>query len=193
MQNHETDKILNKVNFYIQNAASKSAHPPKSPKINLTQFQRGTLLHLVTQRIRVLLIHTSYLLLACNLCLNMKLKKRPKSCATMKEFFTTDITYFVVIKPWTFEKKHVFVKVSTQPYIILQLQWFPIDTSSCFTHLSQKLSSKTWELKLTFRLLLKRFFFCRGEDIKTTLHLYTGKTNRLLHHCITIWISQSQI
>lgn len=132
-----------------------------------TQFQRGTLLHLVTQRIRVLLIHTSYLLLACNLRLNMKLKKRPKSCATMKEFFTTDITYFVVIKPWTFEKKHIFVKVSTQPYIILQLRWFPIDTSSCFTHLSQKLSSSSrpsgccWNVfSFVGRKTLRRLFIC---------------------------------
>lgn len=107
-----------------------------------------------------------------------------------KEFFITDITHFVVIRPWTFQKKHVFVKVSTHSYIILQLKCeFPVDASSYFTHLSQTFSSKTWEL-LTWHTGYCWNFFNERKQKKalkryeddTKQHIWSRKTSSLIIH-----------
>lgn len=101
-----------------------------------------------------------------------------------------------------FEIKHAFVKVLTHSYIILQLKCkFPVDISSCFTHLSQKFLKNLGSFWVDIQAAAKTFFRGwreerrkrkkRHKDAFWKLICYTGK--KITDFWILIWISQRQI
>lgn len=104
---------------------STSSKEPQSSRIYWEARWRGTSLHLVVLRIWALLLLCLISSMACNLCMVMKTKKTREVGNHEKEFFITDITHFVVIKTWTFEKKDVFVKVSTFIHHSSTVMWIP--------------------------------------------------------------------